>query len=48
MNFINWFIFHFKKIMDEFIDKNPNVIRNYEYFQVLKEHKLCWISEIKF
>jgi len=33
----------FYKIMEDLIDKFPNSIRNYKYFNILKCFKLCWL-----
>jgi len=40
-------ITHFHQMMIEFMDKNPNCIRNYKFFQSSKTHKLRWIPEMK-
>jgi Lrp/AsnC family transcriptional regulator for asnA, asnC and gidA len=34
---------HLNSIMQELIDSFPDIIRNYHYFVVLKDHKLSWI-----
>lgn len=35
----------FYHIMQDLIDRFPDVIRNYRYFSILENHKLCWIPE---
>lgn len=36
---------HFYHIMQDLIDKFPDVIQNYRYFIILENHKLCWMPE---
>jgi len=36
---------HFYNIMEDLIDRFPDVIHDYRYFSILKNHKLCWIPE---
>jgi DNA-binding Lrp family transcriptional regulator len=38
---------HFHQIMMDFMDRNPNIIKNYKFFQTSKTHKLRWIPEMK-
>ena len=35
----------FYYIMQDLIDRFPDVIHNYRYFSILENHKLCWIPE---
>jgi DNA-binding Lrp family transcriptional regulator len=35
----------FYQIMQDLIDKFPDVINNYRYFSTLERHKLCWIPK---
>ena len=36
---------HFYIIMQDLIDTFPDNINNYQYFRILKNHKLCWMPE---
>ncbi|MFX0126137.1 MAG: Lrp/AsnC family transcriptional regulator [Candidatus Hodarchaeota archaeon] len=36
---------HFYNIMQDVIDKFPDIIQNYQYFSILENHKLCWMPE---
>ena len=38
---------HFHQIMIEFMDRNPNILKNYKFVQTSKTHKLQWIPELK-
>lgn len=40
-------IAQFHQIMLDFMDKNPNLIRNYVYHQVLERHKLKWFPDME-
>ncbi len=43
LNVENMYQFH--HIMQDLIDKFPEVISNYRYFSILESHKLCWMPE---
>ena len=47
IEFIVKSVTQFHHIMLDFMDKNPNIIKNYDYFQIPIVHKLRWIPEIK-
>jgi len=33
------------RIMEDLMDKFPGIISNYKFFNILKNHKLCWMPE---